>query len=261
MTRSIYRAGRGLARTLALAAIVGGASATPVRAMQELAPDPRTGAVIELTPRDLTASNQKVSAAYEALVSVWDAGFDALGERFAAPALFRYRGGVRTSCGIMHAGNASYCMSDNAIYYDELFLAAQAKDAAQALGTDGDMTAVGIIAHEMGHAVAMQLGHVYRVPYQNEATADCLAGAFAQHAERAGQLERGDVEEAIYGMSRAGDPTPELTGDSRMDRAILTRASLMGHGTQQQRVANFRLGLKGGAAACLSDFRGVSLGA
>jgi predicted metalloprotease len=103
----------------------------------------------------------------------------------------------------------------------------------------------------------MQLGHVSRSSYQNEATADCLAGAFAQHASKDGSLENGDVEEAEFGMASAGDPTPELTGDQRVDQRILARLASESHGTREQRVQNFRTGLQGGAGACLADFRGI----
>lgn len=138
-----------------------------------------------------------------------------------------------------------------------MFVAAQAKRAAAQLGTDGDMAAIGVIAHEMGHAVAMQLGHISRVTYQNEATADCLAGAFAQQAQKDGTLEDGDIDEAFYAMSTAGDPTPRLTGDRRVDGWILTRAAALGHGTREQRMQNFKSGLDGGAGACLPEFRGI----
>ena len=47
------------------------------------------------------------------------------------------------------------------------------------------------IAHEMGHAVAIQLGHASRSSYENESVADCLAGAFAKHAQGDGSLEAG----------------------------------------------------------------------
>ena len=69
----------------------------------------------------------------------------------------------------------------------------------------------------MGHAVAMQLGYESPVAYENEAAADCLAGAFAKHADKSGSLEKGDVEEAFFGMAAAADPTPELTGNRRID--------------------------------------------
>jgi predicted metalloprotease len=185
---------------------------------------------------------------------MWSADFKQIGERFATPRIARYRSPIRTPCGVMMPDNAGYCMVDNTIYFDDVFVAGEEKLAAEALGTDGDMAGLGIIAHEMGHAVAMQLGHVSRVSYQNEATADCLAGAFAKHAQQDGSLERGDVEEAMFGMASAGDPTPQLTGNDRMDQRILARMEMVGHGTRDQRVQNFRTGLKGGEGVCLSDF-------
>jgi hypothetical protein len=212
---------------------------------------------LEITPRDVAASNTKVRMAHAALITMWRADFKQIGERFAAPDLVPYYGGVRSACGILRASNALYCPRDNTIYFDEVFVASQAKSAALQLGTDGDMAAVGVIAHEMGHAVAIQLGHVSRVSYQNEATADCLAGAFAEQARHDGSLEDGDVDEAFYAMSSAGDPTPELTGDSRTDGWILTRAARQGHGTREQRMQNFKTGLDGGAGACLPEFKSL----
>lgn len=210
---------------------------------------------LEITAADVSASNQKVRMAHAALAVMWTADFRQLGDRFATPDIVPYYRRVRTACGVMRSSNAIYCPGDNTIYFDEVFVAAQAKSAAQQLGTDGDMAAVGIIAHEMGHAVAMQLGHVFRSSYQNEATADCLAGAFAQQASKDGALEDGDLDEAFFAMSTAGDPEPQLTGDRRVDGWILTRAAMMGHGTREQRMQNFKNGLDGGPGACLPEFR------
>jgi len=232
-----------------------GSSVVPTSALfAEPAPPRQT---IEVTTRDVAASNAKVQAAYDALVNMWSADFKQIGERFAAPEIMRYRSPIRTACGVMAPSNAGYCPVDNTIYFDDIFVAAQAKSAANALGTDGDMAGLGVIAHEMGHAVAMQLGHASRVSYENESVADCLAGAFAKHAKADGSLEKGDVEEAVFGMSSAGDPTPELTGNGRMDQRILARLERSSHGTREQRVQNFRSGFEGGAGACLDDFQRV----
>jgi predicted metalloprotease len=162
---------------------------------------------------------------------------------------------VRTSCGILGGDNAQYCPSRNAIYFDEVFVARQAQEAARALGTDGDMAAVGIIAHEMGHAVAIQLGDASPIPYENEAAADCLAGAFAQRSQEDGSLEKGDLEEAFFGMASAADPTPRLTGNRRLDSRIALRAAMLGHGSRDQRMGNFEAGYEGGAGACLPGFQ------
>ena len=94
-----------------------------------------------------------------------------------------------------------------------------------------------------------------RSSYRNESTADCLAGAFTQQAGRDSSLEKGDIEEAFFGMSLAGDPTPEPTGNARYDAMIQARLARESHGTKEQRTENFRAGLVGGARACLAEFR------
>ena len=213
--------------------------------------------IIEVTPQEVDASNQKIWAVYDALVAMWSADFKEIGETFAAPGVARYRMRIRTPCGYLMPENAEYCAANNTIYFDDVFVAGQVKEAAQALGTDGDMAGLGIIAHEMGHAVAMQLGHTYRQSYENEATADCLAGAFTLHAKGDGSLEQGDIPEAEFGLSSAGDPSPQLTGNERVDQRILARLERVGHGTREQRVQNFRKGLSAGAGACLEEFRGL----
>jgi len=247
-TRLTRVRGRAVALALAIAASV--SAPPPLRAIP--VPIPATAVEPDLTERDVLASNAKVKMAYADLAGMWRARFGQLGARFATPRLVRYRSAVRSTCGIMQPNNAAYCPAENTIYYDEVFVAAQAKTAAAELGTDGDMAGIGVIAHEMGHAAAIQLGFSSPVAYDNEAVADCFAGAFARHADENGSLEPGDVEEAFFGMAAAADPTPQLTGNRRVDRRILTRAALMGHGTREQRMGNFRTGLEGGAGACMA---------
>lgn len=232
------------ALTLALTA-----ASAPVPAAFAAAPSP---GAYDLTVADVQAANEEVRMAYGALVAMWSGEFRARGARFAVPRIARYRAPVRTACGVMYPGNAGYCPSDNAIYYDDIFVAAQGKLAAAELGTDGDMAAVGVIAHEMGHAVAMQLGFRSRVTYEHEAVADCLTGAFARSAAEDGSLEEGDLEEAFFAMAAAADPTPTLTGDERTDRRALARQASQSHGTREQRMANFEHGLAEGPAGCLA---------
>jgi uncharacterized protein len=248
---------RGRAVALALSLTLGAPASAVWAAPSPTEPASATHSA-ELTERDVAASNAKVRAAYADLVAMWSGGFTEMRERFAAPRLLRYRGAVRSACGVMQPNNAAYCPRENAIYYDEVFVAAQAKSAASELGTDGDMAGIGVIAHETGHAVAMQLGYESPVAYENEAAADCLAGAFAKHADKSGSLEKGDVEEAFFGMAAAADPTPELTGNRRIDRVIVRRAASMAHGSREQRTENFRTGLNGGAGACFNELAGIN---
>jgi uncharacterized protein len=226
------------------------ASAAPAATAHAARPAP-----IRVTQADVAASNRKVGMAYGALVQMWNAEFKRIGERFEAPRIRRYDGDGFTECGLISANNAEYCPDDNTIYYDQTFVAGMAKVAGTSLDTDGDMAGLGIIAHEMGHAVAIQLGHESRDSYQNESTADCLAGAFTQESQRNGSLEKGDIDEAFYGISMAGDPTLQSTGNARRDAMMQARLAHIAHGTKEQRLDNFRRGLNGGDAACLADFR------
>jgi predicted metalloprotease len=207
---------------------------------------------VMITVADVRAADEEAQAVYGALTAMWTAEFRAAGARFVAPRFARYRGNVRSECGIVPASNAAYCGENNTIYYDPVFLTVQAKVTGQALGTDGDMAAVGIIAHEMGHAVTAQLGRQHDSSYGMESEADCLAGAFARHAERDGSLEAGDLDEAFYAMAAAGDPELRSSGNRRVDARRAAMLERRRHGTREQRQANFRRGYAGGSNTCLA---------
>ena len=239
------------ARQFGLGLIFSAAAAAPVMAA---APAARVGVPsndIRVTEADVAESNEEIVSAYYALAAMWKDDFAQMGRRFVVPRIYNYRGAVRTGCGDMRPNNAAYCSATNSIYFDEVFLAVQRKAAAEHLGTDGDMAGIGVIAHEMGHAAAIQLGITSPVTYTNEAIADCLAGTFARHAEDNGSLEPGDLDEAMAGLAAAGDPELELTGNRRIDRRRIEWMRTMGHGTGKQRVANFKVGLEKGIQGCL----------
>ena len=217
--------------------------------------DPRGSRPVTVTASDVDASNKEAAAAFNSLVAMWDGEFKRIGERFHAPRLARYRGATRSACGVLPASNAVYCDRANAIYFDDVFLAGEAKITGAALGSDGDMAAVGIIAHEMGHAVAAQLGVRFRSSYASESAADCLAGAFANYAQREGSLEKGDLEEAFYAMAAAADPEMSSTGNARRDARRVAMLSRQSHGTREQRQANFRAGFERGGGACVAELR------
>src|SRR4051812_5231256 len=74
--------------------------------------DPRA---VTVTAQDVEASNQKAGAAFSALASMWTRELDRVGASFVVPQLVRYRGAVRTGCGVMGPSNASYCYDNNTI--------------------------------------------------------------------------------------------------------------------------------------------------
>ena len=231
-------------------------SAVPGASVQAAPPDDPVR--ITLTSDDVAATNEKAQMAVNALVAMWTSEFRGMGQRFVAPRVVRHRSGVRSACGVIPARNASYCYGNNTIYFDDLFLAAQAKLTGLALGSDGDMAAVGILAHEMGHAAAFQLGARSRRSYANESIADCFTGVFARHARADGSLEAGDLEEAFYAMAAAADPELQPTGDRRVDAQLASRLRRSAHGTREQRQQNFRNGYERGGGACIASFNKVA---
>jgi hypothetical protein len=114
-----------------------------------------------------------------------------------------------------------------------------------------------VIAHEIGHHVQALLGVTDKVdamrqrssPAQSNALsvrlelqADCLAGVWAFHAQRARQiLEQGDVEEALNAASQIGDDTLQ-----RKSRGTVVPESFT-HGTSAQRVSWFKRGFETGS--------------
>lgn len=95
------------------------------------------------------------------------------------------------------AGNAFYCPPDMSISWDEAFMWQEYK-------TTGDIAPVAIIAHEWGHHI-QHLSVVPNYSIQRELQADCYAGLYIKYAEKAGELNSGDVERAMYAFYTVGD--------------------------------------------------------
>ena len=100
----------------------------------------------------------------------------------------------------------------------------------------------------------------YKFDYDKMLATDGNTATYMQYAYARCRsiFRKGDVDEAFFGMAAAADPTPQLTGDRRVDRVILRRAAIMAHGTKEQRMRNFRTGLEGGAGACFEELNGVN---
>jgi hypothetical protein len=63
------------------------------------------------------------------------------------------------------------------------------------------------------------------------------------------------LDEVVFGLAAAGDPTPPYTGNRRIDAQLAIRARYLGHGTREQRLSNFLTGYRAGAEGCLAVFR------
>ena len=135
MPSKVFR-GRLMAASIALLGMMLPGSAAFAAAPGRPVPD--KGPSIEVTARDVAASNQEIGMAYTALVDMWTAELRQVGVRFVAPRIMRYSGRALTPCGVVTPNNAEYCPSRNTILYDEVFLAAMAKAAASSLGRRHD---------------------------------------------------------------------------------------------------------------------------
>jgi predicted metalloprotease len=195
-----------------------------------------TAQAARVTAGDVRDTVNKVNAAQRIFERSWAQIFN--GADYVGPRLVAYVNPIRTPCGAMYTDNAGYCPMSNTIYYDPVFLAHLTRTASDELGSDGDYAAVVALAHEWGHAVALQLGIEHRLPVLNEAVADCLAGAVTRQLDQDGYLDPGDLDEARFTFSILGDHPGVRMSDSRA------------HGDSQTRVTQFTRGFNEGLSAC-----------
>jgi hypothetical protein len=145
-----------------------------------------------------------------------------------------------------------YCPLDKMAYIDLSFY----DQMRTRFKAPGDFAQAYVIAHEIGHHVQNLLGisgKIHSMQQQLssaegnalsvrlELQADCLAGVWANHADRArGILEAGDIEEALNAASAIGDDTLQ-----RQSRGTVVPESFT-HGTSAQRQRWFRTGVNSG---------------
>jgi predicted metalloprotease len=159
--------------------------------------------------------------------------------------LVLYRQATRSGCGTASEQiGPFYCPRDNRVYLDLGFF----DELRKQLGAPGEFAQAYVIAHEVGHHVQDVLGLLgtgggtAQIPV--ELQADCLAGAWAQDANRRGELEVGDIGEAIHAAQQIGDDTLQKRGQGYVQPETWT------HGSSAQRAAAFEQGYGGGPAAC-----------
>lgn len=189
---------------------------------------------------------------------VWTELFRQGGSHYQQPKLVLFRGATPTACGTGQAAMGPfYCPGDQKVYIDLAFYETLKHD----LGAPGEFAQAYVIAHEVGHHVQhllgisdevdRQRGHVSQVQYNQlsvrlELQADCLAGAWAHHAQASRQiLEQGDIEAAMNAAAKIGDDALQQRSQGRVVPDSFT------HGSSAQRVRWFQQGLqKGNVQAC-----------
>ncbi|HKH17095.1 MAG TPA: neutral zinc metallopeptidase [Solirubrobacteraceae bacterium] len=191
--------------------------------------------------------------------ATWERTFSEQGENYGRAKLVLYRDGVDTRCGsASSAVGPFYCPADNYVYLDLSFY----RDMERRLQAGGDFAWAYVIAHEVGHHVQQQLGTSAQVEQvrrsdperANEASvrlelqADCYAGVWAHTVFKAGQLDPGDIEEAMRASEAVGDDRLQEQAGRRIDPDSFT------HGSSAQRRAWFERGRARGEPADCDTF-------
>jgi uncharacterized protein len=173
--------------------------------------------------------------------------------------LVLYRNGVQTACGsASSAVGPFYCPGDRRVYLDLSFY----RDMERQLQASGDFAWAYVIAHELGHHVQQVLGTSAQVDQirrtdpdrANEASvrlelqADCYAGVWAHTVFQAGDLEAGDIDEAVNASEAVGDDRLQSQAGRRINPDSFT------HGSSAQRHAWFERGRARGEPADCDTF-------
>jgi len=184
----------------------------------------------------------------------WSEIFQAAGRTYEKPTLVLFSDTVQSACGFAQAAAGPfYCGPDHKVYIDLSFY----RDLRQRFQAPGDFAQAYVIAHEVGHHVQNLLGIMKKVQsmqsratnenqanalsVQLELQADCLAGIWANYSHRERNiLEQGDVEEGLNAAAQIGDDRIQLRARGYVVPEGFT------HGSAEQRVQWFRLGIESG---------------
>ena len=250
--------GIGLVVVLVIAALTG------VNPLQLLGGGAEPG--VESGPPADDPMRDFVSAVLGSTEETWGALFSASNQQYREPSLVIFSDLTSSGCGTgQSAMGPFYCPVDQTVYIDLSFY----EDLKTRFQAPGDFAQAYVIAHEVGHHVQNLLGTMEQVHQlrsrQGEAEAnsmsvrlelqaDCYAGLWAHHAERAKPfLESGDVEEALGAASAIGDDRIQ-----RQTQGTIVPESFT-HGSSAQRVRWFRRGLDAGDTKACDTFNTSTL--
>lgn len=201
---------------------------------------------------------QFVSAILASTEDVWGQVFRESGATYREPQLVLFEEAVQSRCGMAGAAvGPFYCPVDETVYLDLSFF----RELARRFGAPGDFARAYVIGHEVGHHVQTLTGRSQQVrdaqrgldqsqanalSVQLELQADCYAGVWAARADAQRDiLEPGDVEEGLGAAAAIGDDAIQRQTQGTVRPESFT------HGSSEQRVRWFRMGIESGdPAAC-----------
>jgi uncharacterized protein len=220
------------------------------------APDARAISAAQDPERDLRDFSAYV---FSEAQDTWAQTFARSDRRYERAQLVLYLDAVSTGCGeASSAVGPFYCPADQRVYLDLSFYG----DMERQLAAGGDFAWAYVIAHEIGHHIQNQLGtsrEVRNLQSQNpgdanqlsvrlELQADCYSGVWAKTVYEAGDLDEGDVGEAVAASEAVGDDRlqREATGSVNPDSFT--------HGSSEQRARWFNEGRVSGDPGVCDTF-------
>jgi predicted metalloprotease len=235
--------------------------------LNQIAEAPQTGqtASAPSSPEE-ERLKQFVSVVLADTEDTWGELFRQSGSQYENPKLVLFSGAVQSACGHAQAAMGPfYCPGDHKLYLDMSFF----DDLARRHNAPGDFAQAYVIAHEVGHHVQTLLGvsekvqaarqqasevQSNRLQVRMELQADCFAGIWAHHADKArGILEQGDVEEALAAASGVGDDRLQHQTRGQVVPDSFT------HGSSEQRMRWFQIGAKTGEPKRCDTFKAARL--
>lgn len=211
---------------------------------------------------------QFVKAVHNDIQGTWQEQFSASGQTYQPATLVVFTDSTQSGCGYGQAAMGPfYCPADQRAYIDLGFY----QELKNRFGAPGDFAQAYVLAHELGHHVQHLLGIDQMVRQAQERSprsaneysvkmelqADCLAGVWGhQAAQRRSQqegimLDPGDVEEALTAAASIGDDRIQAQSGRGSNPESWT------HGSSQQRVEWFRVGMETGDPNRCDTFGGA----
>lgn len=181
-----------------------------------------------------------------------------------------FSGSTSSGCGAASSAlGPFYCPNDRLVYIDTSFMDDMLEGQLGARG--GPFALAYVIAHEYGHHVENLLGVLGQVRTQKgpksdavkvELMADCLAGMWAGRAAQTEDqdgnriiedLTQDDIARAIDAAQAVGDDRIQKRSSGRVNPEAWT------HGSSEQRVDWFNVGLKEGSLQACNTFAAGAL--
>ncbi len=194
---------------------------------------------------------------------VWREIFRKNGGNYRDPKLIVFERQTPSACGRADSSTGPfYCPGDEQLYLDMAFF----RELKNEFKAPGDFAQAYVIAHEVGHHIQNITGTMNkmtalqqrvseadsnRLSVRLELQADCYAGVWGNAMNKKGQLEVGDLEEAIRAAAGVGDDMIQKRTQGYVVPESFT------HGSAKDRATWFMKGYQTGDFRQCSTFAGI----